>query len=68
MRSHSSSSSGDGGLWLVRMALTPIFCMICNWRSVARDSRLRQGAKVVMVADAVELAITAVQQEAASRG
>ena len=36
MRSHSSNSSGDGGLWLVRMALTPAPFRICNWRSVAR--------------------------------
>ena len=36
MRSVSSSSSGAGGLWLVRMALTPIDFMISNCRSRAR--------------------------------
>ena len=30
MRSQNSSSSGDGGLWLVRMAFTPAAFMICN--------------------------------------
>ncbi len=36
MRSHRSSTSGAGGLWLVRRALTPIARMICNSRSIAR--------------------------------
>ena len=36
MRSASSSSSGAGGLWLVRMAFTPMRFMISSWRSVAR--------------------------------
>ena len=36
MRSVSSSSSGAGGLWLVRIAFTPIDFIISNWRSSAR--------------------------------
>ena len=36
MRSHRSSSSGAGGLWLVRMALHPISLSISICRSRAR--------------------------------
>jgi hypothetical protein len=36
IRSVSSSSSGAGGLWLVRMALAPIAFMISSWRVTAR--------------------------------
>ena len=34
IRSHSSSSSGAGGLWLVRIAFTPMSRMISSCRSI----------------------------------
>ena len=46
MRSQASSSSGDGGLWLVRMALTPMpseFPFGAPWRGDSRPRRARPG-------------------------
>ena len=65
MRSHRSSSSGAGGLWLVRIALTPISFRISSWRSSARSvDRRAQRPKIVMIADAVERHVLAVEKKA----
>ena len=64
-RSQSSSSSGAGGLWLVRMALQPIACRSWIWRSQRADvDRRAERAEVVVVAHAVDRHVLAVEEEA----
>ena len=65
MRSHRSSSSGAGGLWLVRMALQPISFRISNLPlQRARVDGRAERAEVVVVANAVERHALAVEQKA----
>ena len=69
MRSHRSSNSGAGGLWLVRMALQPISCSICKlaFQRAGVDGRAER-AEIVVVANAVDLHALAVEQKAIVRG
>ena len=63
----SSSSSGAGGLWLMRMALQPISRSISSWRSRRADvERRAQRAEVVMLVDALEGNALAVDEDAES--
>ena len=59
------SSSGEGGLWLVRIAFTPIDLHDLELAFGGAPIHGRaQRAEVVVIADALELAVAAIQQEA----
>ena len=62
-RSQNSSNSGEGGLWLVRMAFTPAAFMISQlaFGGAAVHGRAER-AQVVVQADAVQSSRAAVEQ------
>ncbi len=68
MRSARSSSSGEGGLWLVRIAFAPMRLQDLELAlgGAPVDGRAER-AEVVVVADALEAHAAAVEQEALLR-